>query len=74
MARLFRRYPQAIAETQRFAQSLGFSLNDLKYNYPDEPTESGLPPQEELERLAWEGAQRRYPEGIPDQGARAHPA
>ena len=65
MARLFRRHPEAIAETQRFAESLGFSLNDLKYNYPDEPTESGLPPQEELERLAWEGAQRRYPEGVP---------
>ena len=56
MARLFRRYPEAIAETQRFAQSLGFSLKELKYNYPDEPTESGLPPQDELERLAWEGA------------------
>ena len=65
MARLFRRYPQAIAETQRFARSLGFSLNDLKYNYPDEPTESGLEPQEELERLTWEGASKRYPTGMP---------
>jgi error-prone DNA polymerase len=65
MARLFRRHPKAIAETQRFAQSLGFSLTDLKYNYPDEPTESGLEPQEELERLTREGAAKRYPKGVP---------
>src|SRR4029079_16099459 len=60
MARLFRRHPQALAETLRFAQSLGFSLEELKHNYPDEPTESGLPLQDELERLAWEGARERY--------------
>ena len=52
MARLFRRYPQALAETVRFAKTLRFSLAELKHNYPDEPTESGLPPQEELERLS----------------------
>ena len=39
MARLFRRHPRALAETLRFAESLGFSLSDLEYNYPDEPTE-----------------------------------
>ena len=52
----------------------GFSLTDLKYNYPDEPTESGLEPQAELERLTWEGARRRYPDGIPEKVAEAHPA
>ncbi|RWA78629.1 error-prone DNA polymerase [Mesorhizobium sp.] len=66
MARLFRRYPQALAETLRFADELTFSLSDLEYNYPDEPTESGLGPQAELERLAREGATRRYPAGVPD--------
>lgn len=65
MARLFRRHPQALAETLRFAQELTFSLSDLQYNYPDEPTESGLGPQAELERLAREGAARRYPSGVP---------
>ncbi|SFK25755.1 error-prone DNA polymerase [Mesorhizobium albiziae] len=67
MARLFRRYPEAIAETLRFAATLKFSLSDLHYNYPDEPTESGLEPQEELERLTWEGAKFRYPDGVPDK-------
>ncbi|WP_192181791.1 error-prone DNA polymerase [Mesorhizobium amorphae] len=65
MARLFRRHPQALAETLRFAGELSFSLNDLQYNYPDEPTESGLGPQAELERLAREGAATRYPAGVP---------
>ncbi|RUU08762.1 PHP domain-containing protein, partial [Mesorhizobium sp. M7A.T.Ca.TU.009.01.3.2] len=65
MARLFRRHPQALAETLRFAEELTFSLSDLQYNYPDEPTESGLGPQAELERLAREGAANRYPAGVP---------
>lgn len=65
MARLFRRHPQALAETLRFAGELTFSLSDLQYNYPDEPTESGLGPQAELERLTREGAAIRYPSGVP---------
>jgi error-prone DNA polymerase len=67
MARLFRNYPQAVAETVRFASELNFSLAQLQYNYPDEPTESGLPPQEELERLTWEGAKIRFPDGVPEK-------
>ncbi|RVD54001.1 DNA polymerase III subunit alpha, partial [Mesorhizobium sp. M7A.F.Ca.ET.027.03.2.1] len=70
MARLFRRHPQALAETLRFAEELTFSLSDLQYNYPDEPTESGLGPQAELERLAREGAANRYPAGVPDSVTR----
>jgi error-prone DNA polymerase len=70
MARLFRGYPQALFETLRFAETLKFSLSELKHNYPDEPTESGLPPQEELERLSWEGARERYPDGVPERIAK----
>ncbi|MDX8527244.1 error-prone DNA polymerase [Mesorhizobium sp. MSK_1335] len=66
MARLFRRHPEALAETLRFAGELTFALSDLEYNYPDEPTVSGLGPQAELERLAREGAAVRYPAGVPD--------
>jgi len=65
MTRIFRRHPEAIAETVRFAAELKFSLKELEYNYPDEPTVSGLPPQEELERLTWEGTCKRFPQGIP---------
>ena len=64
MARLFRRHPQAIAETIRFAQTLKFSLGELTHFYPDETTKD---PQAELERLTWEGARKRYPGGLPEK-------
>ena len=35
MARLFRDLPEAIAETMRFAGRIDFSLDQLKYQYPD---------------------------------------
>jgi error-prone DNA polymerase len=67
MARLFEGFPEAIAETVRFSEELGFSLGELKHNYPEDTTEEGVDPQVELERLTWEGARRRYPGGIPDK-------
>jgi len=67
MARLFRRHPQALAETLRFAENLSFRLDELQHNYPEETTEEGVDPQTELERLTWEGAHRRYPEGVPEK-------
>ena len=64
MARLFAKYPDAIARTMEIAGRLNFSLDELKYEYPDEAIGGG-PPQETLARLAWEGAAERYPDGIP---------
>ncbi|MFT4184535.1 MAG: error-prone DNA polymerase [Rhizobium sp.] len=64
MARLFRDYPKAIANTQKFLSRLSFSLDELKHNYPDESTD-GESVSETLERLTWEGAKRRYPDKIP---------
>ena len=34
MARLFRAYPEAMAETLRFADRISFTLAELKQNYP----------------------------------------
>jgi len=65
MSRLFRRHPQAIAETLRFVQTLHFSLNDLRYEYPEETCEGFTTPQEALVSLTEEGARQRYPTGIP---------
>ncbi len=70
MARLFREHPGAIAETQRLIARIGFSLDDLRYNYPEETVGNGETAQQTLERLAWEGARKRYPKekfpgGIP---------
>ena len=38
----------------------------LHYEYPDEPVPPGSTPQDHLERLAWAGANWRYPEGVPE--------
>ena len=65
MARLFRRYPEAIAETTRVLARLTFSLDELQYQYPDEPMGSFATPQEALAHLAMEGARFRYPDGVP---------
>ena len=65
MARLFRDYPQAIANTIVIAEACTFSLDELRYEYPEEPVPKGYDPQAYLEHLAWEGAKERYPEGIP---------
>ena len=43
MARLFRDVPQAIAETMRFAARIDFSLDQLRYQYPDEPEPQARP-------------------------------
>jgi error-prone DNA polymerase len=67
MARIFGRHPEALIETIRFEEELGFSLGELKHNYPDETTEAGVDPQTELERLTWQGARWRYPGGISEK-------
>ena len=70
MARLFRHHPDAIRRTVEIADACRFSLDELAYEYPDDEAPQGTTPQAELERLTWEGAHGRYPDGIPD-GVRA---
>jgi error-prone DNA polymerase len=67
MHRLFAKYPEALARTLEIADRCRFSLEELKYQYPDEVSQLGLAPQASLEALTWEGAERRYPEGVPDK-------
>jgi error-prone DNA polymerase len=64
MARLFRDFPQAIAETMAFAGRIHFSLDQLKYQYPDEPVPPGKTAQQHLEDLTWEGAEKYFHRGI----------
>jgi error-prone DNA polymerase len=64
MARLFRDFPEAIAQTMRFAGRIGFSLDQLKYQYPDEPVPPGKTAQQHLEDLTWAGAAKYFPDGI----------
>ncbi|MEM1046265.1 MAG: error-prone DNA polymerase [Pseudomonadota bacterium] len=71
VARLFRDYPESVAETVRLIDRIRFSLDDLRYEYPEEPSGESATPQAELERLAREGLAARYPDGAPDKVIKA---
>jgi error-prone DNA polymerase len=60
IARLFRRYPEAVAETERLLTRIDFTLDDLRYEYPHEPVPEGWEAQEWLEHLVTEAANERY--------------
>ena len=65
IARLFREFPEAVAESRAVFERITFSLDELRYQYPDEPTGVAATPQEALETLAEAGAAERYPDGVP---------
>ena len=67
MHRLFRQYPEALAQAQAIADACTFSLDELKYQYPKEITSEGRTPQEELVYLTWRGAHERFGETIPER-------
>ncbi|KRB62896.1 DNA polymerase [Rhizobium sp. Root708] len=64
--RLFRDYPHAVTNTAKFFGSLSFSLDELEHNYPSENDE-GETPYETLERLTRSGAEKRFPNGVPEK-------
>ncbi|MBL8665007.1 MAG: DNA polymerase III subunit alpha, partial [Candidatus Odyssella sp.] len=67
MARLFAACPDAVARSAEIAERIRFSLDELRYEYPVEPVPDGRTGQQELERLAWIGAEERYPRGVPEK-------
>lgn len=58
--------PALIEATQTIADTCDFSLDELRYVYPAEGGPDGSSPDEWLQKLTFEGAARRYPEGIPN--------
>ncbi|WP_245943946.1 OB-fold nucleic acid binding domain-containing protein [Acuticoccus kandeliae] len=65
MARLFHALPEALREPLRVLGRIGFSLEELRYEYPEEPTDPGRTPHETLTRLVEDGVRKRYPAGVP---------
>ena len=65
MARLFRGHEAAIATQAEILDAVGFTLGDIRYEYPDEPVPPGRTPDAHLADLAWAGAAIRYPGGVP---------
>jgi len=65
--RLFRQYPGAINRALELADTCQFSLDELKYLYPEEITSEGRTPMEELVYLTWKGAHEHFGEVIPQK-------
>jgi error-prone DNA polymerase len=70
MARLFRGHEEALTASLEIVQRCRFSLDELKYEYPEVPVPPGMTPQSRLAQLAWDGAAWRYPDGIPGKTRR----
>ncbi|MDB5954064.1 MAG: error-prone polymerase, DnaE-like protein [Ramlibacter sp.] len=57
--------PDLLAQTLRIADLCAFSLDELRYQYPDEVVPAGETPTSYLRRITYEGAGRRWPQGVP---------
>ncbi|MCX7168084.1 MAG: error-prone DNA polymerase [Rhodocyclales bacterium] len=65
LARLYP--PELLAETLNIATRCNFSLDELRYEYPEEVVPAGETPDSWLRQLTDEGLARRYPAGVPDK-------
>ena len=65
--RLWSEYPEAIVAASKLAKECTFSLSQLSYEYPDEIVPNGRSVMDELIYQTWQGAERRYPDGIPNE-------
>ena len=60
MAALFRDLPEAVANTERLAGRIGFTLSNLGYRFPDHPVPAGESQDSFLRKMTLFGAQQRY--------------
>jgi error-prone DNA polymerase len=67
IARLYPGYDDAIRRTVQIAERCSFSLDQLRYEYPDEPYEPFASPQEALVHHTYVGLQERFPDGAPEK-------
>ncbi|MCA8996474.1 MAG: error-prone DNA polymerase [Planctomycetaceae bacterium] len=70
LQRVYADLPEALARTVEIAEQCTFSLEELRYEYPEELAPAGMTPIEYLRKLTWEGAERRYPGGLPEKTRR----
>lgn len=61
--------PQALAQTLVVARRCAFSLEQLRYEYPDEIVPRGHTPATYLRQETQAGAVRRFPAGVPPEVA-----
>ena len=65
IAQLFSDHRSAISRTLEIANLCRFSLDELVYEYPEEPVPDGATPDAHLAALTWAGAGERFPGGVP---------
>ncbi|MES1151560.1 MAG: error-prone DNA polymerase, partial [Dongia sp.] len=65
MRRLFKGFEGAVDRSVAIAMRCTYSMDELRYEYPEEVIGLNETAQQTLTRLAWEGADWRYPNGIP---------
>jgi error-prone DNA polymerase len=54
-------------QTQAIAERCAFSLDELRYEYPEEIVPAGETPASWLRRMTFQEARTRYPQGMPDK-------
>ncbi len=69
MSRLFAAYPEAIARTISITRRCAsFSLDQVKYEYPEEICPKGRSPMAYLRELTWQGAAQRFGKPFDQRG------
>jgi error-prone DNA polymerase len=67
IARLYEGYEAAVARTVEIAARCTFSLDELAYEYPDEPYAPFASPQEALVHHTMKGLEEKFPGGAPEK-------
>jgi error-prone DNA polymerase len=66
--RLAQTFPlDLMAQTLQVAARCSFSLDELRYQYPEEVVPAGHTPESYLRQATYEGAGRRWPQGISEK-------
>ncbi len=67
MARLFAQAPEALEQVAVFLDLVEFDLEQLQYQYPEEPVPPGWNDQDYLEDRTWFYARMKYDDAIPSR-------
>src|SRR5262249_54155843 len=65
MKELFLDDPEALTCTLDIAERCAFDLGELRYRYPSEALPDGRNESDWLREITFQGARKRYPEGVP---------
>ncbi|MDG2127124.1 MAG: error-prone DNA polymerase [Fuerstiella sp.] len=70
LLQLFEQRTELLQRTVEIADRCEFSLDELRYEYPEELVPDGSTLQKHLAALTWQGAKKRYPDGVPEKVVR----